>query len=69
VALSCDVHDLAEASKCYCIPPNLTDGVWIYLLCTWANGGIPPEIGVQLGDPDAGFVFGDPGAGEIFGVP
>lgn len=33
----CDPKELTEASKCYCLPKNVTLAVWIYLLCQWAN--------------------------------
>ena len=69
MAISCDTSDLATEGRCFCFDRRLQDAVEIYLLCTWAGGGVPAETGIVLGNPDEGWYFGDPGAGWGFGIP
>lgn len=56
------------AAKCTpCLPNEVSDAAEIYLLCSWANGGTPPQDQYFLGNPDQDWVFGDPNADWGFG--
>lgn len=76
MAVSCEPGDLARLATCWCFPGNtilrptaLASAVEIYLLVAAANEGVPPQSGLELGDPDSDMVLGDPNMGIIFGEP
>lgn len=65
--ISCEVDDLQDAVKCWCLSEAQLDRVAIYSLIAWANSGEEPTGPFMFGDPDAPWVFGDPGTSEVFG--
>lgn len=68
--IDCDPHALAAAAKCFCFDKATAERVGIYILATWANGGVAPKLGLEFGEGESStFVLGDPDAGIIFGEP
>lgn len=62
-------QELAEAARCFCFPRYVWDPIEIYQLITIANGGVAPQAGIELGNPDENWAFGDPTTGVTLGAP
>lgn len=69
MAISCDPDDLQQASATWRLSEARLNSMSIFSLVAWANGGVAPQVGFTLGDPDAGWSFGDPTTGDEFGAP
>lgn len=67
MAISCDPDDLQQASATWVLSKARLNAIDIYALVTWANGGTPPIVGWQFGNPVEDWVFGDPVTGDTFG--
>jgi hypothetical protein len=59
--MNCTPSEIAQASRCFCLPANRQRAALLYLVCAWANsasGPVPPPVTptvVILPDLSGGF--------------